>query len=58
MPIRLVTVVTDSGLIRADGKLLTSIWKTTVMSDPEEVELVEACLPSCEMVNPEGSNGM
>lgn len=70
LPIRLVTVVTDSGLILADGKLLTSIWKTTVISDPEVVELVEApspplpipppvsCLASREMVNPEGSKGM
>lgn len=59
-------VVTDSGLSLADGKLLTRIWKTTVISEPEEVppppvELVEApsttSLPSGDIVNPDGSRG-
>lgn len=68
--IRLFTVVTDSGLIRATGELLTSIWNTTVISEPDDrfpasaFELVEAMslppplLPSGMIVNPDGSKGM
>ena len=59
---RLLTVLTVSGLILAVGVLPTRIWKTTVTRDPDDLELVEAppigLLPSGEIVNPEGSRGM
>ena len=69
VPIRLLTVVTDSIFSLADGKLLTRIWNTTVISEPPELllcvfELVDAPSPpwsgwpSGEMVKPDGNSGM
>lgn len=36
---------TDSGLILAVGRLLTSIWNMTVINEPDEVPLVEVPFP-------------
>lgn len=69
LPIRLLTVFTDSGLILADDdKLLTNIWNTTVTSDPPPPALIVLPLfmdnassdprPSGDIVKPEGSKGM
>lgn len=68
---RLLTVLTVSGLILAVGMLLTRIWKTTVTSEPADddlaaeskLELVDApspppMVPSGDIVNPDGSRGM
>lgn len=64
---------TDSGLIFADGELLTKIWNTTVISEPpdlpppiipafelllHEAASVSSCRPSGDIVNPDGSNGI
>ncbi|OAY85242.1 hypothetical protein ACMD2_04154 [Ananas comosus] len=62
---RLLTVATDSTLSFEDGRLLTSIWNATVISDPRDApigfELVEAPppppgRPSGRIVNPDGSS--
>lgn len=68
VPIRLLTVVTDSKFSFADGKLLTRIWNATVISDPPDLlcvlELLDAPSPPCspcpsgDTVNPDGSRGI
>lgn len=67
MLIKLLTVITDSRLSFADGKLLIRIWKATVTSEPDDppigFELDDAPCPpvdrpSGRMVKPEGRMGM
>lgn len=67
MLIKLLTVITDSKLSFADGKLLMRIWKATVTNEPDEppigFELDDApcppvARPSGTMVKPQGKMGM